>query len=337
MNSNLNVIVYGRNLFGFDDESLNQQKLQEVSISGFSTVIFWPLHFDAEGNFYYHDSDPRDPLDPIVKNGVFNEDVYGYLPPLTEALKGDGTVQRLLFSIGGAGPDDFDKAKALLATPAGTQTLLNNFRALINALSLDGFDFDLEVPEHVYDPYLDTVVALTLMLTQQCGVAVTYCPYTEEQFWVDCLAAVFQKNNQKQAVSWLNLQCYSGGAENLNISRFDDWVDEIKNRAPLGIENPAAFIAPGYWSLTVLTKCKPDSLSGGRQGVKCPCEMQSTLTDLRKTYPDINSSFVWNSLMIAACADSGNCGGDPITVNAYADALIVGLSVVPLNGNSPSA
>lgn len=323
MDNNLNVIVYGRNLFGFNNDTINQQRLEEVKHSGFNTVILWPLHIDPNGDFHYHDSDERDPLVAIVQNGVFNQEVYGYLPPFVAALKSGGTVGKVLFSIGGAGPADFDAAKALLATPAGTQTLLNNFQTLIKALSLDGFDFDLEVPSHVYAPYKDTVVALTLMLTQQLGVAVTYCPYTAEDFWVNCLAQVFQKNGQRQAVSWFNLQCYAGGAFNVPA----DWVNELKNSAaPLGIDNPAAFVVPGFWSLTVLTNCQPDSMSQENNGVRCPCELQQTLAALKQSDPGITGGFVWNSLMIAACADSGNCQEHPITVEAYAQAVIKGLS-----------
>ncbi len=332
MDTNLNVVVYGRNLFGFDDDNFNQQKLQEVQASGFGTVIFWPLHFDAQGNFFYHDSDPKDPLDPIVQNGVFNQEVYGYLPPLTAALKSGGSVQRILFGIGGAGPDDFDQAKALLATAAGRQTLLNNFQVLIKALSLDGFDFDLEVPNFNYEPYTDTVVALTLMLTQQCGVAVTYCPYTASEFWINCLAQVYQQNNQQQAVSWFNLQCYAGGVG----TDPSDWVSEIESfQGPLGIDNAAAFIVPGFWSLTVITKCQPDSRSGQFQGVQCPCEMQTTFASLKQKTPAMNGGFVWNSLMIAACAESGNCGAEPITVKAYAQALITGLGGGNLSESYP--
>jgi hypothetical protein len=184
----------------------------------------------------------------------------------------------------------------------------------------------LEVPSQLYDPYLDTVVTLTLMLTQQCGVAVTYCPYTAQDFWVDCLAAVFQKNNQQQAVSGFNLQCYAGGFKNLNINGFDLWLNEIKNRAPLGISNVFSFIVPVYWSLTVLTGCRPDSLSGLKKGVKCPCEVKGALTILREFYPNLNGGGIWNSAMIAACANSGNCGDEPITVKAYADGLIAALN-----------
>jgi Glycosyl hydrolases family 18 len=317
MERDMNVVAYGRNLFGFDDNNFNQEKLQEMQASGFGTVILWPLHIAKDGSFFYHDSDERDPLDPIVQNGVFNQTVYGYMPPLMAALKKGGTVKRVLFAIGGAGPGDFDSAQALLATPAGTQTLLNNFQAVIKALSLDGFDFDLEVPNLDYDPYLDTVVALTLMLSQQCGVMVTYCPYTAQEFWVDCLAAVFQKNNQQQAVSWFG---------NLNINGFDLWVNEISKRAPLGINNVFSFIVPIYWSLTILTQCRPDSVSGLRKGVKCPCEVKGTLEILREFHININSGGIWNSAMIEACANSGKCGDEAITLKSYADALIAALN-----------
>lgn len=327
MTNNRNAIIYGRNLFGFNDATINQSELAEVRDSGFNTVILWPLNVDQQGNFFYHDDDPRDPTTAIVANGQFNQTDYGYLPPLVRGLKAGGTVAMVLFGIGGAGstvPDGgtFYNVKNLLASVPGTQTLLINFQALIAALSLDGFDLDLE--DDYGDEYRDSLVQLTLLLAQQCQMAVTYCPFTDPEFWWECLAQVYEQNNQQQAVRWWNLQCYAGGAGNdQRIVR--DWVSLLTNSvAPLGIANPAAFVIPGFWSLN--NGGKPHCVPNEYQGIFCPCALQTRFTELKQTDPGIAGGFVWNYKAIKFCQQSNNCNGDPITVQAYAQAVLAGLS-----------
>src|SRR5258708_751159 len=161
MGNQLNVVVYGRNLFGFDDATINQQQLEEMQESGFTTVILWPLHVDTNGDLFYHDSDDRDPTVPIVQAGAFNSDVYGYMPPLVSALKSDGSVGRVLFSIGSAGDGDYNNIKHLLTTAEGTETLVANLRVLAESLALDGYDLDFEITDTP-----DTTVKFSLLLSQ---------------------------------------------------------------------------------------------------------------------------------------------------------------------------
>src|SRR5260370_40360302 len=145
MGNQLNVVVYGRNLFGFDDATINQQQLEEMQESGFTTVILWPLHVDTNGDLLYHDSDDRDPTVPIVQAGAFNSDVYGYMPPLVSALKSDGSVGRVLFSLGSAGDGDYNNIKQLLTTTEGTETLIQNLRELPEALPMDRYHLDVAI------------------------------------------------------------------------------------------------------------------------------------------------------------------------------------------------
>ena len=86
---------------------------------------------------------------------------------------------------------------------------------------------------HLKD-YTDTIVQLTIELSKFVKI-ITYCPYCEPDFWLDCLAQVYAKNSNKQIVSWFNLQCYEGGSGPGNDPK--DWVDKINfyQLKPLGI------------------------------------------------------------------------------------------------------
>jgi hypothetical protein len=51
-------------------------------------------------------------------------------------------------------------------------------------LSIDGFDFDLK--EFPLEKYTDTIVQLTIEFSKFVNI-ITYCPYCDQQFWLDCL------------------------------------------------------------------------------------------------------------------------------------------------------
>ncbi len=304
MSNGDNIVLYGSGLFSSNDSSTNQEQLDELQDSGFTTVILWTLHVQSNGDFSYNDN-------PIVSSGTFNPD-YDYMADLITELKSGGTVEKVLFCIGSSDVSDYADLKNLLATESGTETVESNFQALIDGLPIDGFDFDLE--EFPLEDYTGTIVQLTLMLHQDFDMAVTYCPYTDEDFWLTCLNQVSTQNNGQQIVSWLNLQCYSGGAGN------DPgyWAEQIESypSSELGIDDPAAFVVPGY-------ACRNgDDCSQG----DCPSTIQQTFASLTQSDAGINGGFIWKSSNIFSCEDSGQCGGGSMTPEAYAQAIIDGLS-----------
>lgn len=304
MSNGRNIVLYGSGLFGADDPTTNQRQLQAVQDSGFTTVILWTLHVQSNGDVYYNDT-------LIVQDGQFSEGC-DYLPELVTKLKSGGTVDKVLFCIGSADVSDFENIQNLMGTRFGLKVLHDNFKALVNTLPIDGFDFDLE--EYPFESYTDTVVQLTLMLHRNYGMTVTYCPYMDESFWLNCLAQVYAQNGNQQIVGWFNLQCDAGGVGN------DPgyWAGQIKNySSPLGIDNPAAFVIPGYW-------CANSSGGGNCDGGDCPASMQEIFAGLAKADPGINGGFVWNSGDIFACESSGQCQG-AMTPQAYAQAIIKGL------------
>ncbi len=299
--SGYNVVLYGSGLFGDSDPSVNQQQLQELQNSGFTTVILWTLHVHENGDFYYNDT-------LAVQNGTISSQLNPDLPQLITALKSGGTVNKVFFCIGSGGVSDYQAIKALLASPQGTQILQQNFQALVNAFPIDGFDFDLE--EFPLSDYTDTIVQLTLMLNQSYGKAITYCPYTDEDFWLNCLALVYTKNNNQQIVSWFNLQCYAGGSGNDPM----EWASQIVDYAsPLGISDPTGFIVPGYWA-----RHKPTGPYD--EPGECPASICHTFSTL-----DLKGGFIWNSGDIFKSEASGLCSGS-MAPSAYASAIINGLN-----------
>lgn len=258
MGNQYNVVLYGQGLLN-SDQSTNQRQLEAIQNSGFTTVLLLTIHVWPNGDLYYGDT-------PAVQNGTVR------LPPeistLIQGLR-EGGVQNVLASIGSADAADFEHLKALLATTLGMQTLNKNFRALVDALDIDGFDFDLE--EFPLAGYADTIVKLTLMLSAfgKRGI-ITYCPYNNENFWLICLAGVYSSSGNRQLVKWINLQCYSGSAGNdPNV-----WAQQMRSFSQrLGISDPDAFIVPGY--------------SAGQQS---PADIQETLSGL----VGLSGAFIWN-------------------------------------------
>ena len=256
-----NPVLYGSGLF---DDPRNPT-VDEVASSGFTTVILWTLHVSENGDFAYNDT-------PAVKNGTVESSILEMKSKI-EQLKSDN-VQNVLFCIGSADVHDFRNMKNLLNSSGGAETLRTNFSAIANALDIDGFDFDLEEFD---EDYTETVVQLTLMLN---GIGkkqiITYCPFTDQNMWNDCLSKVYSQNGS-QLVSWLNLQCYSGGSGNSP----KHWAEQIPQG--IGIGNPSAFVIPGY--------------DGGASSD--PICIQNTFSTLRTQDPGINGGFIWNSTSIS--------------------------------------
>jgi hypothetical protein len=289
MNGQHNAVLYEYGLFDDEDKYCkNQQQFKAILNSGFTTVILWTIHVNEKGDLYYNDN-------LIVQNGMF-EKQYDYLPKLINNLKSGNLVKTVVLGLSSGGTSDFKHIKDMFASSTGKEILLNNFKVLVDELPIDGFDFDLE--EFPLENYTDTIVQLTLELDKYVKI-ITYCPYCDEDFWLDCLVQVYAKNNSNQIVSWFNLQCYDGGSGN----NPEVWAKKIISYpSPLGILDSEAFIVPGYWCL-----------------YQSPEEVQDIFRELKKTDQGINGGFIWNS------SDIFKVKHDP---KDYAQAILQGLDSV---------
>lgn len=289
------LCIYGAGLFNSGSSTQDQHQLQEMQASRFDTVLLWSLHVQPNGDFHYNNT-------PMVVNGAITPQVNPLMPSLIARWKLVNPGKTLLFSIGSGGVPDFANIMNLLSTPAGKQILENNFRALTTWIpELSGFDMDME--EGLYP----AVTELTLFLHQRYpGAIITYCPYTDVQAWLGCLADVYSRNNQQQVVRWWNLQCYN------NMNTPSQWIDAIINFSrPTGITRSAAqsYIIPGY---------PVYSVNGG----SCPNGIRGIFCGL-----NVDGGFLWNTGDLFNNENSNACGpGVPMTPVAYSQAMYEGLN-----------
>jgi hypothetical protein len=237
------IAIYGNGLFN-DTTPPYEEQLQQMQASSFTTVVLWALHVHDDGDFYFNDT-------RAVSGGQWL--LGDTMPQLLTQLRDASQVTEVVMSIGPFASD----FEAIVANPASANA---NFTTLASTLSLDAIDFDYEGGDST-----TTIVEITEMV-DALGLGVTYCPYTDEELWLACLAQVYQDLG-RQPVRWYNLQCYDGGAGNDPV----EWAQSIANYGqPLGIDDPAAFVLPGYW----VKNNGPKPWYG-----KCPSELESQFSD----------------------------------------------------------
>jgi hypothetical protein len=311
MNTAQNISIYINN---FDTQNPGpatnptlqqlQQYATDINGSGFTTGILWALHINAEGDFIYNGGAP------MISGGQLQSGLRD-LQGLLSSIKTGGMINKLLFSTGGwTCESDFVNIGNLIQQygTGSENPLYRNFQALKSQLFIDGIDLDLEADSspspysHPYDYYTDTVVQLTQMLSS-LGMETTFCPYTAKDFWLGCLAQVYQNNNQ-QLVGCLNLQCYDGGARNTQ----SEWVGYIQQYGSnLGIGDPAAFVVPGFDAST------------------CPSELESLFSNSKIMAAGIQGGFVWNYSEILGNQGSGTCAPNNSTAD-YASDIVNGIA-----------
>lgn len=287
------IALYGDGLFNQTSPSPSYaEQITQLTTGGFTTVLLWSIHVHANGDFFYNDT-------LMVSDGVLQlgSDFAGNVNALVA-----GGVKEILLSVGAWGTtSDFVNLQATWDT-AGAK----NLKALCAAFPVTAVDFDYESQTGYQPSEVSLIVDLTLKVSS-LGVGVTYCPYMDSPFWMQCLQESYQQNGNVQPVLWLNLQCYAGGANN----RPADWVTAVRN-ADAGIADAGAFVVPGYW------------VAGG-QGSTCPAQLQTTFERLKAS--GITGGFLWNSsdLFQYESASSPSCQGGATYPVDYANAIANGL------------
>lgn len=179
--------------------------INELKKSGFTYVIVWTIHIDANGNMNFNGEFP------LVENGSYvGNNRYPNFPSDIASLKqGDTTINRVEFSLSGWGSGTFANIRHLVNSQGtGTNSILyRNFRALKNAIpSVDAINFD---DESEYDA--GTATRFAVMLAD-IGYKITLVPYTRAEFWT----TVARDTNAQRpgVVDRIDLQVYAGGAGN---------------------------------------------------------------------------------------------------------------------------
>lgn len=277
----------------------------DLGSSGFTTLIFYNLHIDASGNFRYTNAQY-----PLVADGKVQEG-YAYLQGLFASITAAGSVSNIFCCLGGWGSEgDYLHAGQLLGQYGASpdSPLVRNFVAL-QSIGVTGIDMDLEpgaAGAYGFVPYSyfgSPVVQLTTLL-HNLHLLVTYCPYEDSQFWVDCLAASNGFNNV-QPVAWINVQCYAGGTGNTQAQ----WVQSLnQSGTPLGIANTDAFVVPGY---------------GPAQ--TCPPQIQSTFADSSLMTSGVAGGFLYAYPNIQQNQQQNLCAPGNTTAD-YASAIAAGIA-----------
>lgn len=272
--------------------------IDDLRASGFTTVVAFAIHVAENGDLVFNET-------AIVSAGEYVGDPAW--PGQLSRLKQDQptSVNRLLFCIGGWDTSDFSRVQAFIKEygPTPDSPLGRSFQALKSAIpAIDGIDFD---DESVYDP--NTTVPFAQMLNG-LGFEVTFCPYTNMDFWVGCL----QKLNGSipNLVTGFNLQCYAGGEGQTP----GPWIDAIKKA--MGPDFDAqGFVSPGLWCRNGAPACD--------QG-RCPSDVYAQINEWSPT--GIQSGWIWEFDDLLACESSGTCSGDTMGTADYAQAIVNALS-----------
>jgi hypothetical protein len=271
-----------------------QSVIDDLRASGFTTIIAWALHVSSAGDLSFNDT-------KIVSNGEYVGDPEW--PGLLAGLESPPTsVNRLLFSVGGWGVDDFQNIQQLMNSQGtGPNSILyRNFQALKSTIpAVDAIDFD---DESLYDGQTTTRFS---MLLHELGLNVTFCPYTEQDFWTACLKKL--NTGVPGLVQAFNLQCYAGGEGNTP----GPWIDAVQQA--MGPDFDAAgFVFPGLWC----------SNGDGCQEGQCPDSIESTIAGWSDTH--IQGGWIWLLDDVYKCENSAVCSG-PMGTAAYAQAIVSGL------------
>lgn len=253
--------------------------IDDLRASGLTMVVAWSLHVSENGDFVLND-------EQIVSDAKYVGTAAW--PGQMASLKQSPTsVNRLLFSVGAGGVDDFHHVQQLIESQGtGPDSILyRNFSTLKETIpAIDGIDFD---DEDLFDA--TTTVEFARML-HEIGLEVTFCPYMDPDYWAGCLKTL--NGTTPNLVTAFNLQCYSGGSGNDPA----DWIAAIQG--PMGPDFDAeGMVLPGLWCTN----------GPGCDEGQCPDSIQQTFAGWKPT--GIRGGWIWLLDDVIKCESSGPAPG----------------------------
>ncbi|MEO5645310.1 MAG: hypothetical protein ABIQ40_03585 [Bacteroidia bacterium] len=284
-----------------------------VQSAGWNTLIFGLFHIgrvtatppQIEGDIYFNGT-------LIISQGKYLGDENW--PAAVHELIG-GSVTTLLASVGGATPwvKDFATIQTIYQNNKNSfqgTNLQKNF-LLFHQLFPDFEAIDMDNEDN-YDQ--TSFVAFCHMLIA-IGFNITFCPYTEQDFWTGSLAAIEEIN--PGAVIWWNLQCYAGGSGNDP----QIWAGYITQVLPNF--NTTRYILASDWS-------RFWNSDGNYWQGDCPNDTESLLAGF-KAETCVGGAFIWTldqilgfDTMDKAHPGSG-CSSGGGSQEAYVNAIRQGL------------
>lgn len=214
------------------------QNLPATQQAGWTTIILGLFHIgrpEISGQNY---GDIIFNGTPTVMSGAYVADPFW--PDNVAQLKQDGSsVTKIYASVGGGGPvEDYQTLQNIYQANGNSFSgtpLEQNFQLLRQTFpAIDGIDMDCE---DNYDQA--SFVAFCEMLIGM-GFDITFCPYTNQQFWTASLGQLQESN--PGVVKWWNLQCYDGG----NGNDPQNWAAAITASIPPFPTD--GFIVAGDWT-----------------------------------------------------------------------------------------
>jgi hypothetical protein len=174
--------------------------------SGFTYVLLFNVHVDPDGTL-------KTDGEIICKDGeyVFQKPQPNYQMDIRDLKTPPTSIQRIDIVIGGWGNDSYNNIKNLInKNGTGTGTMLyKNFKALKEAVpEIDAVNND---DEQCYD--LETGAKFHIMM-YGLGYKTTLAPYTYKSYWQNLCSKI--RASKPKAVDRIMVQCYDGGAGNVN-------------------------------------------------------------------------------------------------------------------------
>ena len=174
--------------------------------SGFTNALLFNVHVDTDGTLMTDG-------ETICKNGeyVFQNTQPYYQQDIKNLKTPPTSIQRVEIVIGGWGNDSYDHIRDLInANGTGSNTMLyKNFKALKEAVpEIDAVNND---DEHCYD--VETGAKFHIMM-YNLGYTTTLAPYTNKSYWQNLCTKI--RASKPNAVDCVMVQCYDGGAGNVN-------------------------------------------------------------------------------------------------------------------------
>lgn len=174
--------------------------------SGFTYAILFNVHVTADGTLTTDG-------DTICHNGeyVFYKKHPHYQEDVANLKTEPTSITRVEICIGGWGNDAYTNIKNLINSKGtGSSTMLyKNFKALKQAVpEIDAVNNDIEQD---YD--VDTGAKFHIMM-YNLGYKTTLAPYTYKSYWTSLNDKI--RASKPKAVDRVMIQCYDGGAGNVN-------------------------------------------------------------------------------------------------------------------------
>ena len=174
--------------------------------SGFTYVILFNVHVDSDGTL-------KTDGETICKDGVyvFQKTQPYYQQDIANLKKAPTSISRIDICIGGWGNDSYTNIKNLINSQGtGPNSILyRNFKALKEAVpEIDAVNNDIEQD---YD--VESGAKFHIMM-YDLGYLTTLAPYTYKSYWTSLCSKI--RASRPNAVDRVMIQCYDGGAGNVN-------------------------------------------------------------------------------------------------------------------------